>query len=358
MTLPPQETCWQAVVDSNAQYDGHFVVAVKTTGIFCRPSCPARTPLRKNVDFFQNPTAAKAAGFRACKRCNPIEVAPVDEQAQRVQAICDYIDAHLDDDLSLETLSAVVYWSPFHLQRTFKQVMGITPRQYAQAQRMAHFKARLQDGARVTDAALDAGFNSTSQLYAHTDAHMGMTPSAYQKGGKQLQIFYSVVESESPLGYLLIAMTERGVCRLCMGDDADELTQALRDEFPEADIDRDDDYLGEAMTQVLAYLRSWQPHLELPLDLRVTAFQQRVLDELKRIPYGETRTYGEIAAAIGKPKAARAVGRACATNPVPLILPCHRVLGSDGKLTGYAFGTERKKFLLDLEENGQGSASD
>lgn len=351
MTIPQTETCWQAVVDKDARYDGQFVTAVKTTGIYCRPSCPARRPKRENVDFYPLPAAAEAQGFRACKRCNPRSVTLQDEQALRVQQLCDYIQHNVDADLSLEDLSQVVYWSVFHLQRTFKEVMGISPRQYVEAQRMLRFKQELKAGARVTDAALEAGFSSSSRVYSQTEAYLGMSPSTYQRGGASMQIHYSLAESS--LGYLLVAMTERGVCALEMGDEAQALIQRLHEEFPAAYIERDDiGQVAQALQAVLAYLQGWQPHLDLPIDIRVTAFQQRVLDELKRIPYGETRSYGEIAQAIGNPKAARAVGQVCNMNPVPIIIPCHRVIRGDGKIEGYAFGTERKKILLDLEQQG------
>lgn len=348
MHIPTSDICWQAVVNNDENYNGLFITAVKTTGIYCRPACTARLPKRENVEFFDTPSTAEEQGYRACKRCRPKEAHPQDEKAQRVQMICDYIDAHLDESLTLEALSEIAYWSPFHLQRTFKQVMGITPRQYAEAQRIACFKIRLKAGASVTDAALDAGYSSSSRVYEHSAARMGMTPTLYQQGGDDVTIAYSI--AESPLGKLLVAMTERGVCALDMGDDNEILLERLKKEFPAAYIFCDDEYLQVAMQAVINYLNGWQPHFDLPLDIRVTAFQQRVLDALQDIPYGETRSYGEIAAAIGQPKAARAVGGACNKNPVPLIIPCHRVVGTSGKLVGYAMGLERKVKLLEMEK--------
>jgi len=349
MTLPEPTICYQAVVSNDRNYDGRFVVAVKTTGIYCRPSCPSRTPKRENVTFFRIPAAAEKEGFRACKRCHPQETQAADEQAQRVQQVCQYIQTHLDESLTLGDLSTEVHWSPYHLQRTFKQIMGITPRQYIDAQRMTHFKNRLKAGDSVTNAALDAGYSSSSRVSAQADTRMGMPPSIYQQGGKEMRIAFSM--TDSPLGSLLVAMTERGICSVEMGDAEAPLVERLKEEFPQADLTRNDQELKQALQAVLDYLNGWQPHIDLPLDIRVTAFQQRVLDELRRIPYGETRTYGEIAAAIGKPKAARAVGSACNKNPVPLIIPCHRVIGSTGSLTGYAFGLERKQILLNLEKD-------
>lgn len=347
MSLPNADVCWQAVVASDATYDGQFVVAVQTTRIYCRPSCPARLPKRKNVSFFPMPAAAEAKGYRACKRCHPKQIDPCDEQAALVQQVCTHIQMHIDEPLTLEELGAAVGWSTFHLQRTFKDIMGITPKQYTDAQRMATFKHDLKAGDSVTDAALNAGYSSSSRVHAHAQSRMGMTPSTYQQGGTQETITYSI--TECVLGYLLVARTERGICTIKMGDDDLSVFSLLHDEFPQAHLIKDDEQLQEALELILAYLQGWQPHLDLPLDIRTTAFQQRVLTELLRIPYGETRTYGEIATAIGKPKSARAVGRACGSNPVPLIIPCHRVVGSTGKLTGYAFGTERKQQLLDLE---------
>ena len=341
------DVCWDAVVNSDERYDGQFVVAVKTTGIYCRPSCSARTPKRQNVDFYPVPAAAESHGFRACKRCTPEVAHPRDEQAERVQLLCDHIQDNLDSSLTLEELSEVAYWSPYHLQRTFKQVMGITPRQYAEAQRIKAFKVALREGETVTNAALDAGYSSSSRVYERANQAMGMTPTNYQQGGDDITIAFTI--ADSPMGRLLVAMTERGVCHVDMCKSDTELIAHLADEFPSAFIYEDTDYVQYAMNNVLDYLKGWQPHIDLPLDIRVTAFQQRVLDELKRIPYGETRSYGEIAEAIGKPKAARAVGNACNKNPVPLVIPCHRVIGSNGKLTGYAYGIEWKQMLLEME---------
>lgn len=351
MSLPKSETCWQAVVDNDRAYDGQFVVAVRTTRIYCRPSCPSRLPKRENVSFYAVPAAAEAQGYRACKRCHPRQVAPCDEQAALVQQICVHIQQHIDAPLTLDDLGAAVGWSSFHLQRTFKDVMGITPRQYTDALRMMRFKHDLKAGETVTDAALNAGYSSSSRVHAHTQARMGMTPTAYQQGGAAQTITYST--TQCVLGYLLVARTERGICTIKMGDSAEAVRGLLRDEFPQAHLVDDEALLHDALEQIIAYLNGWQPHLDLALDIRVTAFQQRVLTELQHIPYGETRTYGEIAEAIGKPTAARAVGRACGSNPVPLVIPCHRVVGSDGKLTGYAFGTERKRQLLALESGHQ-----
>lgn len=347
MSMPTPEICWQAVVEKDQAYDGLFVVAVRTTGIYCRPSCPARTPLRENVTFYGLPAAARADGFRACKRCQPDQQTAQQATVAQIEALCAFIDAHLDDPLTLEKLGDYAGWSASHLQRTFKAVMGISPRRYVDARRAALFRAGLKAGQGVLEAGMEAGYRSTSRMHEQSSTHLGMTPSDYRGGAQTLTIRYGL--GSSPLGVVIVAMTGRGVCALRMGDDEAQLTRSVIEEFPRALVIRDDDGVSDALQAVLDYLQGWQPHIDLPLDIRVTAFQQRVLDELRRIPYGETRTYGAIARAIGQPNAARAVGNACNRNPVPIIIPCHRVVGSDGNLTGYAFGIERKQHLLDLE---------
>lgn len=336
---------WQAVRTNDAHYDGQFVYAVHTTGIFCRPSCPSRTPKRENVCYFSTPEEAISAGFRPCKRCQPDDTPP-DDTARIVAEVCRLIEAAEGDRLTLKQLARKTHISPSHLHRIFSDAMGITPRQYADAVRAGQFKAQLKDGVSVTDAAAGAGFSSSSRVHSHAKTHLGMTPSDYQSGAADMTIRYDSAACD--LGYVLIAMTDRGVCAVEMGDDVPSLVENLRQEFPAAELIQDDS-VQAAVSDVLAYLNGWQPHITLPLDIRVTAFQQRVLDELTRIPYGETRTYAEIARAVGNPRAARAVGQVCNRNPVPIIIPCHRVVRSDGKIDGYAFGTERKRTLLELE---------
>lgn len=270
-----------------------------------------------------------------------------DARAELAQQICAYIQAHLDESLTLEALGARFAISPAHLQRVFKSVVGVSPRAYASAQRMARFKERLKAGDAITDAIYEVGYGSTSRLYERADTHLGMTPSDYRRGGDGLTIRYALAECD--LGILLVAATERGICALRLDDDPEPMMAKLVEEYPAAQLVHDNDGLGEWVSDILAYLRGWQPHLDLPLDIRVTAFQQRVLDELRRIPYGETRTYRQIAEAIGHPKAARAVGNACAHNPVPLVIPCHRVVRGDGDLGGYGLGIQRKRALLTME---------
>ncbi len=271
-----------------------------------------------------------------------------DPRAELVQRICNYIESNLDETLTLEALGEFFNFSPYHLQRTFKGVMGITPRQYADACRVSRLKSRLRGGATVTDALYDVGYGSSSRLYEQSDAHLGMTPSTYGKGGKGMAIRYSVVTC--PLGWVLVAATERGVCKIGLGDEAESLEKILRDEFPAAEITPDDEGLGAWVGALVGYLGGQLPHLDLPLDIRGTAFQRRVWEELRRIPYGETRTYSEIAAAIGNPKAVRAVGSACGANPVAPVVPCHRAVRTDGGMGGYRWGLERKEALLEMEK--------
>ncbi len=344
-TISDNETCWRAVQARDASYDGAFVFAVRTTGIYCRPSCPARRPHRENVTFYALPVAAERAGYRPCKRCQPHRAALRDPQAVMVQRVCAYIGAHFDDpagDVTLEALSAQVHVSPYHLQRTFKRLMGITPRQYTEALRVDALKDRLRKGATVTDALYAAGYGSSRGLYERADETLGMTPSTYGKGGAGMTIRYTVVPCA--LGQVLVAATARGICAVKLGDTAEELEALLGEEFDRADIRCDDD-LGY-VEPILRHLDGQEPHLDLPLDIQGTAFQQRVWAALRRIPYGETRTYAEIAAAIGQPKAARAVGNACGANPVPPIIPCHRAVRSDGGLGGYRWDIRYKRQLL------------
>jgi AraC family transcriptional regulator of adaptative response/methylated-DNA-[protein]-cysteine methyltransferase len=343
------ERCWAAVATRDKTSDGAFVYAVRSTGVYCRPSCPSRRPARERVSFYALPAAAELAGFRPCRRCHPEAVPPPDPNAALVTAACRAIAANLDQPLTLADLGTAVGMSPQHLQRTFKRLLGISPREYADTLRLQQFKAQLRTGEAVTTAIDAAGYGSTSRLYEHADAKLGMTPTTYQRGGSGMQITYAVVAS--PLGQLLVAATERGVCAVSLGDDAAALEADLRAEYPAATLVRNDGNLGGAVTAILAYLEGQTPNLDLPLDVQATAFQRQVWQALQGIPYGETRTYRELAAALGKPGASRAVGRACATNPVSLIVPCHRALGSDGKLHGFRWGLERKQALLDLERS-------
>jgi AraC family transcriptional regulator of adaptative response/methylated-DNA-[protein]-cysteine methyltransferase len=328
-------------------FDGEMVFAVRSTGIYCRPSCPARRPRRENVAFFPRPEAAEVAGFRACRRCRPKGSSPAQLQAAWVEDACRRLASLEEGRLRLADLGAELGLSPHHLQRTFKQVMGITPRQYADAVRLGFFRARLKKGADVTAAVYDAGYGSSSRAYEGAAARLGMTPGAYRKGGRGMRIAYTVVAS--PLGRLLVAATERGVSAVSLGDADAPLETALREEYPAAEVRRDDAGLKPWVARILQKMEGQEPAAALPVDLRATAFQRRVWEELKAIPRGQTRSYGEIALRLGQPSAARAVARACATNPVALVIPCHRVVAAGGGISGYRWGVERKRRLLERE---------
>src|SRR5215813_10538072 len=339
---------WNAVLTRDASRDGSFVFAVRSTGIYCRPSCPARRPHREQVRFFKLPEAAEQAGFRACKRCHPRRARANDPQIELVRRICHIIDEHDNDSVTLDNLSSVVSVNAHHLQRTFKQVMGITPRQYAESRKLDRFKAGVKQGASVTDAMYDAGYGSSRALYEKSSAQLGMTPATYGRGGKGMRIAFTI--GDSPLGRLLVAATERGVCSVTLGDSDAELTRALFAEYPEASIDSKDTAISPSLNLwldcVLDSLKGEHRRVELPMDVQATAFQWRVWEELRRIPFGSTRSYQEIAKAIGKPNAVRAVARACASNRLALVIPCHRVIRENREMGGYRWGVERKKQLL------------
>ena len=343
---------WNAVVSRDASRDGSFVFAVRSTGIYCRPSCPARRPRREQVSFFQVPEAAEQAGFRACRRCHPRRVHSTDPQIDLVRRICHAIDEHDEEPLTLKTLSVETGVSAHHLQRTFKSVMGITPRQYAESRRLDQFKSKVKDGASVTDAMYDAGYGSSRGLYEKSSARLGMTPATYGRGGQGMRIIYTI--AACPLGRVLVAATERGVCSVALGDSDSELSAALFAEYPNASIDSRDTLISPSLnlwlSKVLEHLNGKTPRIDLPLDIQATAFQWRVWEELQRIPLGATRSYQEIAKAIGKPKAVRAVAGACAGNHVALVIPCHRVIREDKSMGGYRWGLKRKEALLHSEK--------
>lgn len=341
-----EDTWWGAVLHRDAQWDGVFVYGVCSTRIFCRPSCPSRRPQRKQTRFFAEPAAALQAGFRACKRCRPDH--PASSPVARVQQACRLIEANPDQTLSLAQLAHAVGGSPSHLQRTFKQVTGITPREYADALRLGQLKAKLQEGESVLSALYDAGYGSSRGLYERAPTQLGMTPATYRRGGQGAAISFST--SSCSLGFLLVAATERGVCSVGLGDSPEALEAALRREFPAAQITRDEARLQEWVQAILQLLSGREPHADLPLDVQATAFQRQVWQALRSIQRGETRTYAQVAQAIGRPRAVRAVARACATNPVALVVPCHRVVREDGSLAGYRWGVERKRKLLAGEQ--------
>jgi AraC family transcriptional regulator of adaptative response/methylated-DNA-[protein]-cysteine methyltransferase len=350
MNLLPaaDESQWQAVLTKDARFDGRFVFAVSSTGIYCRPSCPARRPRRDRVSFFQLPESAEQAGFRACRRCHPRKVRAIDPQIQMAQQVCRLIEANEGEPITLAELSGQLGVSSFHLQRTFKSVMGITPRDYAETCRVNRFKQGVRKGEAITNAMYDAGFGSSSRLYEGASAQLGMTPATYGKGGRGAVINYAI--AETPLGSLLVAATDKGVCSVMLGDSEATLKADLLKEFPAAEIRNDAKALRSSVNAIVEHLKNKSPRIDLPLDIQATAFQRQVWEHLRAIPYGATHSYSEVAKAIGQQKAVRAVARACATNPVALVIPCHRVIREDKSLGGYRWGLERKKKLLAREK--------
>ncbi|KVE33465.1 bifunctional DNA-binding transcriptional regulator/O6-methylguanine-DNA methyltransferase Ada [Burkholderia sp. TSV86] len=340
---------WAALIARDARADGAFCYAVRTTGVFCRPSCASRLPLRENVAFFADAVAARAAGYRPCKRCRP-EGLP--RELEIVNRACAVLDAHRQDRFTLAQLSDAVHLSPFHLQRLFKRVVGVSPRQYQAAQRGAALREALQSGAAVTRAAVDAGFNSSSRLYESVPRELGMLPSAFRRKGAGLTIAYAT--ADTPLGMVLVAATDKGICKIAFGDAAELLVDELRASFANAALVESPERIAPFVEQINAYLSGTRERFDLPLDIAATAFQQRVWDALCRIPYGQTRSYTEIAEALGVPRAVRAVASACASNPVALAIPCHRVVQKSGSLAGYRWGLPRKAALIDAEAQRAG----
>lgn len=345
------EQLWQKVVAKDRSADGSFVFAVSSTGIYCRPSCPSRRPRRENVSFFSVAEAAERGGFRACRRCHPRDAAVKDPQVVMAQAVCRLIDKNDGEPLTLAALSEQLGVSAFHLQRTFKTVMGITPAQYAESARLDRFKSNVREGQAITGAIYEAGYSSSSRLYESAASRLGMTPATYGKRGRGVSINYTVADCE--LGKLLVAATVKGICSVKLGYTEADLIADLRAEFSAADIQQESASLAEAVQSVAASLKTGA-HPDLPLDIKASAFQRQVWEQLRSIPFGETRSYAQVAAAIGKPTAVRAVARACATNPVALVIPCHRVIREDKSLGGYRWGLERKRQLLRNEKQGRG----
>jgi len=341
------ENRWRAVVARDRSKDGQFVFAVSSTKIYCRPSCPSRRPTRERVAFFVLPEAAEQAGYRACKRCKPQRAEVSDPQVVMVQRVCRYIRQNQINALDLSELARHANVSVFHLQRTFKSIIGVSPRQYAAAVRFSELKSKLREGESVTYALYDAGLNSSRRLYEQSNDELGMTPATYGRGGRGAKIVFTTAGSS--LGRLLVALTERGVCAVKIGEHDEEMEEELRREFFAAEIDRVDSTLQKTVEDVLNLIENKTPHPNLPLDIRATAFQRQVWEKLKSIPYGQTMSYAEVAKAIGNPGAVRAVGRACGSNPVALVIPCHRVVREDKSLGGYRWGLERKKKILERE---------
>jgi len=341
-----RDAYWRAVVERDAQWNDVFVYAVRSTGVYCRPSCPARRPERERVVFFRLPQQAEQAGYRPCRRCRPREAFP--GPARWVERLCRLIDRHQEGPLTLAALSAQAGISPHHLQKTFQRLLGISPRQYAEAIRLRRLKTLLRQGQSVTASLYEAGYGSSSRLYERSNAQLGMTPASYRRGGGNMEIAYTIVDC--PLGRLLVAGTERGISAVSLGNSDAGLEKALRKEYPNAQLHSEPNGLKRWVTALVKHLNGRQRDLQLPLDVEATAFQWQVWEKLRAIPYGSTSTYSEVARAVGRPAATRAVARACATNPVSLVIPCHRVIRQDGGRGGYRWGLDRKEALLELEK--------
>jgi AraC family transcriptional regulator of adaptative response/methylated-DNA-[protein]-cysteine methyltransferase len=356
LDLIREEEMWRAVVDRDASFNGVFFFGVLTTGVFCRPSCKCRQPLRRNVRFFDNAEDAQRAGLRACLRCKPLNAADEHPAARQIRKVCEHIRAHSEEPLPLTELAQLAGLSPFHFQRSFKTVTGVTPKQYLEQCRLDALKGALRSRRSVTDAIYEAGFGSSSRVYGRADSRLGMTPGEYRAGGKGVRISYAA--ADCPLGRMMIGATDRGICFLQFADRDSELLDKLRREYPEAEIGAiPEPYSGDFddwMSALREYLEDGSPRLDLPLDVRATAFQMKVWRYLQSIPAGHVESYAEVAAGIGQPAAARAVARACASNRVALVIPCHRVIRGTGELGGYRWGLERKRTLLDRERAAKG----
>ncbi len=343
---PTNDCRWQAVLARDSSLDGAFVFGVSSTGVFCRPSCAAKRPRRENVTFFVDALEAEQAGYRACLRCRPKAV-DGNPQSALVRAMCRYIEQHMDDRVTLNLLAKEFRLSSFHLQRTFKSVLGISPKAYVDACRLRQVKQNLQAGHSVTTALYAAGYGSSSRLYERTATQLGMTPEKYRRGALAAVVRYTI--ANSPLGRMLIAATDKGICAIQFADSDQQLQQGLIREFPFAVRRRDDAGMSEWRLSLARLMEGSETNPTLPLDIRTTAFQRRVWEALQRIPRGETRSYSAVANNIGMPTATRAVARACATNPIAVVIPCHRVVSKDGGSGGYRWGMERKEQLLALE---------
>ncbi|MGA3092486.1 MAG: bifunctional DNA-binding transcriptional regulator/O6-methylguanine-DNA methyltransferase Ada [Terriglobales bacterium] len=338
---------WQAILDRDASLDGTFVFGVSSTGVFCRPSCPAKHARRENVTFFADAHHAEQSGYRACLRCRPKAI-DGNPQSALVHAMCRYIEQHIEDRLTLDLLARQFRRSAFHLQRTFKSVLGVSPKAYIDAVRLRQVKQNLQAGHDVTTALYAAGYGSSSRLYERTATQLGMTPEKYRRGAIAAVVRYTI--APSPLGRMLIAATDKGICAIQFADNDAQLQQGLMREFPFANRRRDDQAMAQWSVNLTNLMQGRETNPSLPLDIRATAFQRQVWEALQTIPRGETRSYGEVARTIGTPKASRAVARACATNPVAVAIPCHRVIREDGALGGYRWGNQRKQRLLAMEK--------
>lgn len=343
-------SCWEAVCARDPSADGRFCFAVKTTGVFCRPSCRARRPLRKNVSFFETPARAQAAGFRACKRCLPLDATTTSQRAELITRLCRFIETS-ESAPSLEALGEVASLSPFHVQRVFKAATGVTPRQYAAATRAKRVRRALATEPSVTDALYAAGYGSSGRFYEKATSLLGATPLRFRAGLTDEPIRYAL--AACTLGHVLVAATARGVCAVTMGDDSASLIEGLTRSFPKAQLVGGEPSFQALVGRVVAAIETPSMAAKLPLDVRGTAFQHRVWKALAAIPPGETRSYLEVAKALGAPTSSRAVAQACGANPTAVLVPCHRVVRGDGGLSGYRWGVKRKAALLERERRAK-----
>jgi AraC family transcriptional regulator of adaptative response/methylated-DNA-[protein]-cysteine methyltransferase len=342
------DRCWQAVTSRDKTLDGEFVYAVGTTGVYCRPSCASRQPRRENVELFVLPAAAEQHGYRACKRCRPQDATVRDPHAKLAQEAAEHIRLHVDEPerTALGALGAAFGYDPQHIQRVFKDVLGLTPKQYAEALKAQQFKEALREGSPVLDAGFNAGYGSATRTYENGARALGMTPAAYKRGGAGVALRYTVADTF--LGMMLVAATDKGICAVGIYGSEDEAMDGLRREYPNAaQVERADD-LSDTVRQIVAHIQDGAA-LDIPLDIQATAFQWRVWRALQAIPRGETRSDAQVAQAIGEPDAARAVATACASNRAAVVIPCHRVVKSDGSISGYKWGVPRKQKLLAAE---------
>lgn len=345
MAVADQDLCYEVMQSKDTSHDGVFYVGVKTTGVYCRPSCPSRRPRRENVTFYATADECELAGFRPCKRCTPREVLS-DGRPELIREACDYLENDPDAQTTLRPVARKLGVDAEYLRRLFKRTLWVTPREYAASHRALRLRHGLREGASVTTAMYDAGYPSSSRLYEAADKQLGMTPAAYQRGGRGMAINYQIVDSA--LGKMLVGVTERGICCIRLGESEEQLEEALRGEFPRALVSRKPGSEGWVQ-DIVRFLDGRQVRLDLPVDIQATAFQIRVWRALRAIAYGETKSYSQIAREIGNPRACRAVAQACKRNPIPFVIPCHRVVRNNGGIGGYALGVNRKEKLLAME---------
>jgi AraC family transcriptional regulator, regulatory protein of adaptative response / methylated-DNA-[protein]-cysteine methyltransferase len=345
MMKPMNEIYWNAVKTKDKRFDGIFFTCVKTTKIFCRPICTARLPNKENVEFCGDWQTAENKGFRACLRCKPKSEVFINPQIEMIIKVCELLET--EDEITLEIIGERLKLNPNHLQKTFKEIIGVSPKKYVENLRLEKFKVEIKNGNDVVSSIYEAGYGSSRSLYENVSNKLGMTPKVYQKGGKGMKINFAVADCY--LGKMLVARTEKGVCSVTFGDTGNFLREKLDEEFPNAEITGNNGELKEFVEEILLHLAGKNKLIDLPLDLQATAFQMQVWELLRNIPFGETLSYKQVAEKLGNPKAVRAVARACATNRIAVVIPCHRVIGTNGSLSGYRWGIERKQKLIESE---------